>query len=190
MINVPVNLASEPFRRDRPMLVASAGVGVSLIVTLLIQIGLILSERAQAADTRIALEKVNAQVTRLGIEQAKLDATLHKPENAEVLERSVFLNNIIQHKSISWTRIFADLEKVLPYNVRVIQVRLPQVDSQNRVLLDMVVGADDPTPIQQFFKRIEDSPQFGSMTLLSSTPPSQTDKLWKYRMSVNYAQKL
>jgi Tfp pilus assembly protein PilN len=190
MINVPVNLASEPFRRDRPMLVASVVVGAGLIVALLVQIGLILSQRAEAADTRIALEKVNAQVTRLGAEQAQLDATLHKPENAEVLERSLFLNDIIQHKAISWTRIFADLERVMPYNVRLIQVRLPQVDSQNRVLLDMVVGADDPAPVQQFFNHLADSPQFGSMTLMNSIPPSQTDKLWKYRMTVNYAQKL
>lgn len=190
MINVPINLASEPFRRDRPMLVASALVGIALIVTLLIQIGMILSERAEAADTRVALERVNAQVTRLGAEQAKLDATLHKPENAEVLERSVFLNDIIEHKSISWTRIFGDLEKVMPYNVRLVQVRLPQVDSHNRVLLDMVIGSDQPDPALQFLDHLEKNPQFGSLTLLSSIPPSQTDKLWKYRVSVNYAQKL
>ena len=178
MINVPVNL------------VGSVAVGIALIITLLTQIGMILSQRAEAADTRTALEKVNAQVTRLGAEQAKLDATLHRPENAEVLERSVFLNDIIQHKSISWTRIFADLEKVMPYNVRLVQVRLPQVDSQNRVLLDMVVGAEDQAPVQQFFDRLADSPQFGAMTLMNSIPPSKTDPLWKYRMSVNYAQKL
>ena len=47
-------------------------------------------------------------------EQAQLDAVLRKPENAEVLERSVFLNALLVRKGISWTRIFADLEKVLP----------------------------------------------------------------------------
>lgn len=190
MIRVPVNLASEPFRRDRPMLVASVLVSIVLIVTLLIQIGLILSQRAESADIRAALERVNTQVTRLGGEQAKLDATLRKPENAEVLERSLFLNDIIEHKAISWTRIFADLEKVMPYNLRLVSVRLPQVDSQDRVLLDMVVGADDQAPALQFFDHLRDSPQFGDPSLLTSIPPSQTDKLWKYRVSVNYAQKL
>lgn len=190
MIHVPVNLASEPFRRDRPVLVGSVAAGIVLIVLLLIQIGLIVSERAEAADTRVALEKVNAQVTRLGAQQAALDATLRKPENSEVLERSLFLNDIIQHKAISWTKVFADLEKVMPYNVSLVSVRLPQVDSQNRVLLDMVVGADEPAPVLKFFKRLEESPQFGATTLLTQIPPSQTDKLWKYRMSVNYAQKL
>ena len=56
---------------------------------------------------------------------------LRKPENAEVLERSVFLNALLVRKGISWTRIFADLEKVLPHNVRIIQIH-PSVDAQNR----------------------------------------------------------
>jgi len=43
-----------------------------------------------------------------------MDAVLHQPENASVLERSVFLNDLIYHKAISWSRMFADLEKTAP----------------------------------------------------------------------------
>ena len=68
---------------------------------------------------------------------------MRRPENAEVLERSLFLNTLIDRKAISWTKIFEDLEKVMPYNVRLVSVRLPAVDSNNQVLLDMVVGAKD-----------------------------------------------
>ncbi len=35
----------------------------------------------------------------------------------------------------------------MPYNVRLVSVRLPEVDSNNQVLLDMVVGAKDVPPI-------------------------------------------
>ena len=66
------------------------------------------------------------------------------PQNAVVLERSVLLNQLIERKSISWTRIFSDLEQVMPYNVALISVRLPQINSRNEVLLDMVVGAKEP----------------------------------------------
>ena len=37
------------------------------------------------------------------------------------------MNELIERKSISWTRIFADLEKVMPYNLRLVSVRLPEV---------------------------------------------------------------
>ena len=62
-------------------------------------------------------------------EQAELDAVLRKPENAEVLERSVFLNTLLLRKGISWTRILADLEKTMPHNVRIIQIH-PSVDAE------------------------------------------------------------
>ena len=189
-IRVPINLASDPFRRDRPMLVASIAAAALLTISLLFAIGLIVSERTQAADTREVVARFNTQLRTVAAEQARLDATLHKPENAEVLEKSLFLNSLIERKAISWTRIFADLEKVMPRNVRLVSVRLPQVDTQNQVLLDMVVGADDSAPVLDLLKRLEGSPQFGPTSVINSMPPSQTDKLWKYRVSVNYAQKL
>ena len=189
-IRIPVNLASDPFRRDRPILAASAALGLALVFTLILQTGAIVSARNQAAETRMMLDKLDKQLAAVKTEQARLDGTLSKPENAEVLDRSQFLNSLIERKSISWTRIFSDLEKVVPYQVRLVAIRLPQVDSQNQVLLDMVVGADSPGPVFELLKHLETSPQFGPTSVINSLPPSQTDKLWKYRVSVSYAQKL
>jgi type IV pilus assembly protein PilN len=188
-IQIPINLASEPFRRDRPMLVASAAVGIVLLVLLGFQISIIVRERHQAADIRVTIDRLNAQLRTISGEQAKLNATLRRPENAEVLERSLFLNTLIDRKAISWSKIFADLEKVLPYNVRLVSVRLPEVDLQNEVLLDMVVGAEEVPPVLQLLRKLEASPQFGPAEVPSSSPPSQTDKIFKYRVSVRYAQK-
>lgn len=189
-VRIPINLATIPFERDRPILVASAALAAALSLSLFVLTGVILTERHQAADTRVLLVRLNAQMAKITAAQAALDATLSKPQNAEVLDRSVFLNALIDRKAISWTRIFADLEKVMPANVRLVSVRLPQVDSQNQVLLDMLVGAEEPTPVLALLKRLEASPQFGPTSMVSSTPPSQTEKLWKYRVSVSYAQKL
>ena len=189
-VKVPINLATEPFRRDRPVVAGSVAAAALLVITLLLQTGAILTARGQSAQTRVTLDRLNAQLAKIAGEQTKLDATLRKPENAEVLERSVFLNSLIERKAISWTRIFADLEKVMPRDVRLVSVRLPQVTAQNQVLLDMEVGAESAKPVLELLKRLEASPQFGSPNLVSSAAPSQTDKLWKYRVGVSYAQKL
>jgi hypothetical protein len=189
-LRVPINLASEPFRRDRPMLVGSVALAVVLTGLLIYQVAAIVSERHEAADIRVAIVQENARLKAIADQQAKLNATLRRPENAEVLERSLFLNTLIERKAISWTKIFADLEKVMPYNVRVVSVRLPEVDSNNQVLLDMVVGAKDVPPILDLFKRLEGSPQFGNTSVQSSTPPSQTDPFFRYHFTVTYAQRL
>ncbi|HTW64929.1 MAG TPA: hypothetical protein VME17_09955 [Bryobacteraceae bacterium] len=189
-LRVPINLATEPFRRDRPMLVGSFAIAIVLVLLLIFQVFTILNERAQATDIRVALDRESAQLRSIGAQQARLNATLRKPENAEVLERSLFLNTLIDRKAISWTKIFEDLEKVMPYNVRLVSVRLPAVDSNNQVLLDMVVGAKDVQPILDLLKHLEGSPQFGPYTVQTSTPPSQTDPLYRYHVTVSYAQRL
>ncbi|MGA2215535.1 MAG: hypothetical protein ABSH31_19840 [Bryobacteraceae bacterium] len=189
-LRIPINLATEPFRRDRPMLAGAAALAIVLSALLIFQVFTIVSEHRQAADIRIAIDRENAQLRFIAEQQAKLNATLRKSENAEVLERSLFLNTLIDRKAISWTKIFADLEKVMPYNVRLVSVRLPAVNSNNQVLLDMVVGAKDVQPILELFKRLEGSPQFGNASVQTSTPPSQTDPFYRYHVTVSYAQRL
>lgn len=189
-MRIPINLSSEPFRRDRPILVASAACSVVLVVLLAVLIFLIRSDRSRVEETRVSIDKLSAQLRTIAVDQAKYDAVLRQPANAEVLQRSVLLNALLQRKSISWTRIFADLEKVLPPNVRLISVRLPQITSQNEVLLDMQVGAASPEPALDFMRRLEKSPLFGPLSLQSQLPPSQNDPLYRFRITVNYAQKL
>jgi len=189
-IQVPINLATEPFRRDRPLLVASAALSVLLAFSLAFEVKTILSERQQGAEIHDIINRLNTKLRGITTEQAKLAALLRKPENAEVMERSLFLNQLIDRKAISWTKLFADLEKVMPYNVKLVSVRLPAVDIDNRVELDMVVGANERPELLELLKHLEASPQFGEYNLQSSTPPSQTDPFYRYNVVVSYAQKL
>jgi Tfp pilus assembly protein PilN len=189
-VRIPLNLASVPFRRDRPLLVATIAACALLAIVLLSQIGTIVAHRHEAADTRAAIERTNAQLTRLNAEQRKFDAILARPENAEVLERSLFLNTLIERKAISWTKLFHDLQGVVPPTVRLVSVRLPEVDNQNQVLLDVVVSAKEVAPVLDLFRKFESSPQFGPTTLVNTLPPSQTDPYFRYHVTVSYAQKL
>lgn len=183
-----MNLASEPFRRDRAVFIGSAAVGVLLMITLTILCSLIVMDRKSMNQDRQILAGLNTQLNRLAAEQRKVDTELRKPENSEVLERSVFLNTLLYRKGISWTKIFADLEKTLPNNVRIIAIR-PQVNAQDQIFLEMTVGADAPEPVVNFLTKLESSDLFGSTKVDGILPPSQTEPLYRYRLSVNYAQK-
>ena len=185
----PVNLATQPSRKDRPILVASGAVGVLLVATLVLLVSLALADRRRSADTRRVIQRLDQQLARSAGEQTRLSAVLQRPENAEVLERSLFLNSLLYWKGISWTKVFADLEKALPPNVRIMNIR-PQIVSENRVYLEMMVGAESQVPVVDLLKRLGSSEVFSSPTVYSSMPPSQTERLYRYRVSVNYAQKL
>jgi type IV pilus assembly protein PilN len=186
---IGINLASEPFQRHRPMIVASAVAATMLTCLLGLLIYLSVMESGQAVETREEISRLQLRLGKLTGEQARLEGVLRQPANAEVLQRSVFLNSLIYAKGISWTRLFDDLEKVMPHNVRLISIR-PQVNEQNQVMLDMLVGAESSEPVIDFLMRLQSSPQFGDTLIHTRVPPSQTEPLLRYRVSATYAQAL
>ncbi len=128
-------------------------------------------------------------------EEAYLEAVLAKPDNADVFAKSVFLNELIARRAVSWTRVFKDLETVMPTNMRLVGIRLPQVAAEdasgaNRVQLDMIVGTDRPDTVIELLKRLQKSSLFGAAQMVTQTPPTQNDPLYRYRVTVGYAQKL
>ena len=70
-MRIQVNLATEPFRRDRPMLVASVACGVVLVALLGVLIFLIVSERGRQTETRTAVAKLNSDLRTITDEQSQ-----------------------------------------------------------------------------------------------------------------------
>jgi Tfp pilus assembly protein PilN len=188
-MRIPINLASVPFQRNRQMFVGSAFAGVLLVVTLVILVSLSSTERREKRETQVILNRVNRELNSLRSEQIKLDAQMRQPGNEVALDRIVLLNELIRLKATSWTKIFSDLEKVVPENVRILSIR-PSINSRDEVFLDMQVAADMPEQVIAFIRKLEGSEVFGSTAISGVTPPSQTDSFYRYRLSVNYAQKL
>lgn len=186
---MPINLASEPFRRDRPILAASAAVVLLMTASLAMLLYLAAAERDRASESRQVISKMETQLRTIAAEQTRIETVLRQPRNAAVLDLSQFLNALLQRKAVSWTRIFGDLESVMPHNVRLISIR-PQISAQNELLLDMMVGSQAGEPVLDLLMKLEGSPLFGTTTVHNSLPPSQADPLFRYRVSVRYAQKL
>jgi Tfp pilus assembly protein PilN len=188
-MKIPINLASEPFRRDRAMLAASVAVAILLVGSLGALITLANADSAQLADVRKDVNQLRTQIAAASKQQADFEAVIRKPENAQVLELSVFLNTLLSRKAISWTRILADLEKTMPPSVKVLNIQ-PYVTGRNQVVLSLQVGSESDQPVNQFYKALEDSNLFGGVLQSIYQPPSQAEPLYRYRFTVNYAQKL
>ena len=188
-MKIPINLASQPFRRDRAMLVASIAVCVLLAMTLGALISLGNADNRQLTDVRREVAGLEAQIRKVQALQTQQDGFLRQPANSDVLERSVFINTLLTRKGISWTRILADMEKVLPYNVKIMQIH-PTLNSANQVMLDMTVGSETQPPVIQFLENLQESPLFGSVLDHTLIPPTQSDPIYKNHVSVVYAQKL
>jgi type IV pilus assembly protein PilN len=190
-----VNLASQPFRAERAQTALLAAVCAVLTVSLIVLGGLILHERSEAVGLRRQLDAASTELRKLQSEQARFSGVLSKPANADVFATSVFLNEVIARRGLSWTRVFKDLATVMPQNMRLLGVRLPQTAADegagtNRVQLDMQVGTTQQDAVIGLLKSLEKSSLFGAATLVNQSPPTQNDPLYKYRVTVSYAQKL
>ncbi len=188
-MKIGLNLASEPFRRNRPALIASSAAAIVLALSLAVFLYIAWMDRGIVRRDQQIAARLQRDLTQLKTRQRQYDSAVRKPENAEVLDHSVFLNQLLLRKGISWTRIFADLEKALPPNVRITTIR-PQVNGNNQIYLEMTVAADSPEPMIGFVSKLEQSDVFGSANVTTYQAPSQTDPFYRYRLSVNYAQKL
>ena len=120
---ITINLSGSPFRRDRPFLVGAIAASAALSAALLFQVSLAWIQRGDVSQGRLAVEQTSRQLAAISIEKNKLEAALRRPGSSEAFQYSLFLNNLLLRKGISWTRIFSDLEEVMPHNVRLIAVR-------------------------------------------------------------------
>ena len=190
-----INLSSEPFRRDRPLLVASIALALLLAGLLAMQVLLISAESSAGSETATAIAQTRAEMRKLSSEEAALQEVLQVPENAAMLDRSVFLNALLLRKGISWTLVFQDLEEVLPYNVKLVQVR-PQVNlsaedaTDNEILLEMVVAATAAEPVIEMLRALETSELFGTTSVATALPPTESEPLHRYQVSVRYDREL
>lgn len=190
-----VNLASQPFRRERAQNAAYALISAVLVCSLLVLLVLILHEHSRAADLRRVIEAETRDLQRYQRDEAQFSTVLIKPENADVFSTSVFLNELIARRAVSWTRVFKDLGTVMPANMKLLGIRLPQIPTEdasgtNHVQLDMLVGTDHPETVIELLKQLQASSLFGAANVVTQQPPTQNDPLYKFRVTVGYAQKL
>ncbi len=191
---VTINLASEPFRHERARNAVLVGACAVLSISLITLVSMVVHERAGASKLRKEINAQRVELAKYQREQGRFRGVLGKPENADVFSESVFLNQLIARRAVSWTMVFDDLETVLPYNVRLVSIRLPQVaagddPASNHIQLDMIVGAEKQEAVIELLQRLEKSPRFGSAALVSQQPPAQNEPFFRYRISVPYVQK-
>ncbi len=190
-----INLASKPFGSERAQNALLAVICAVLACSFIVFTSLFLHTRSKAADLRRQIEAENRELRQIQREQTQFSSILRKPANADVFSTSVFLNELIARRGVSWTMVYKDLGSVLPPNMKLLAIRLPQVAQEdasgtNRVELDMVVGTEKPEAVIDLLKKLQESTLFGAATVITQTPPTQNDPLYKYRVTVAYAQKL
>ena len=158
-MRININLASNPYEAAREytrrMGLLLAGLAV-LTVGLL---GYILYQRSQTRDVDEKIAAARQEIAGLDEEKAKALAMLNQPQNRDVADQAQFLNNLFVRKSLSWTRVFTEMEKIMPPNIHVVSMK-PEFNRENQLVLRVVVVTSSREKAVELVKHMEKSPHF------------------------------
>lgn len=102
------------------------------------------------------------------------EAFLNRPENRATRDESQFLNQLIERKAFSWTRVLESLEKVMPARVHLVSIS-PELDDDNQLSIKMRVAGDSRDRAIELMRRMEESRRFAQTQIISeSYAPSPT----------------
>ena len=115
----------------------------------------------------------NSRLRTRDQERAEAQAFLDLSVNHSTRDQSQFVNGLIQRKAFSWTRVFEDLEQVMPPNLHVVSLR-PEFNEQNAMQLDMRVVGDNRSAAVDLVHRMEGSKHFQGAQLVQEGASSET----------------
>lgn len=163
-----INLATRPYE-DLGRFLARWGMLTLLLA--LVTGGLVyysVHNWRSSADVNRQIARMEDEMNKLDKDRAVAQATLDLPQNKVIVDQSKFLNNAIQRKALSWTRIFMDLERIMPYQLHVVSIT-PELNRQNQLLLHLQVAGESREKAIELVRRMEESPTFKNAELHNET---------------------
>jgi len=158
-MRININLASHPYEAAREYSRRMGLLTAGLAILTLGLLGYILYQRSQTRDVDQKIAAARQEIAGLDEEKAKALAMLNQPQNRDVADQSQFLNDLFLRKSLSWTRVFTEMEKMMPPNIHVVSMK-PEFNRDNLLVLHVVVATGSRDNAVELVKRMEKSPHF------------------------------
>ena len=158
-MRVDINLASQPYQDARRFWLRWGGALAALGLLTLILLYSALTGWVSARKDRDLIRQREAQIAARDQEKAQAEALLSRPENRSTRDRSQFLNDQFQRKSFSWTKVFEDLERVMPPRLHVVSIR-PEMGSDAGLNIKLVVAGESRERALDLVRKMEASQRF------------------------------
>ena len=169
-MRLDINLASQPYEDARQFWLRWGTALTAAVVLTLVLLTITITGWFNARRDHAKIAEFQAQIAQRDRKREEAEAFLNRPENRATRDQSQFLNQLIERKSLSWTHVLEDLEKVMPARVHLISIH-PELDEDNQLTLKMQVAGDSRERAIELARRMEDSGHF-SQTYIESEAPA------------------
>jgi Tfp pilus assembly protein PilN len=158
-MRIDINLATQPYEDSRRFWTYwGSGLAVLGLITLLLAY-LAIAGLIQATRERAKIAGLQRQIAVYDQEKANAETMLGLPENRIVRDQSRFLNDLFQRKQFSWTKVFEDLEQVMPAHLHVVSIQ-PDMSKENNLEIKLVVAGESREQALDLVRKMEGSQHF------------------------------
>ena len=154
-----LNLTTRPFPSYRTTNVLLTAILVLIVAFSLWQVLGFLDYTERVAELRGTEQEVRVDWDYLGGRVDDLQQQLSRPEALAQMEETRFLNQVVERKSFSWSRLLSVIEDVIPRGVYLTTLE-PQIDSSGRIRIEMEARGRSVADISTFIAGLEQTPVF------------------------------
>jgi type IV pilus assembly protein PilN len=158
-MRVDINLATHPYEDSGPLWVRWGGALAALVLLTLILLYSVFSGWNSARKDRDLIEQREQQIAARDQQKTKAEEILNLPANRGTRDRAQFLNDLFLRKAFSWTRVFEDLERVMPPRLHVVSIH-PEKSSDNQLQIKLVVAGESRDRALELVRKMESSQRF------------------------------
>jgi FtsZ-binding cell division protein ZapB len=153
-----INLASQKYA-DARQFYLRWGAAVAAMVVLAIVLGVrVQSLHSSLKRSQKHIVELKEKIDAKQNEQRQAEAMLNQPGNHDVREQKSFWNETFDLKSLSWTSLFMDLEKIMPNRAYVVSIAPSTFE--HRLRLKMLIAGEKYENADELLKKMEESEHF------------------------------
>lgn len=185
-MRIDINLASHPYEDSRRFWTYwGTGLGLLGLLTALL-LFMAVTRFIDASRDRKQIAVLESQLAAFDQEKSRAESMLNQPGNRVIRDRSRFLNALFQRKAFSWTRVFEDLERVMPAHLHVVSIR-PDMSADNNLEIKLVVGGDTREQALDLVRKMEGSKRFKQTQIESerSSDNTRTENTDRVQFDIN-----
>jgi Tfp pilus assembly protein PilN len=160
-MRINLNLSTTPLENHRRFVTTAGVIGLAAIIALGVLAEKSYSTWRANRAVRADITRIQTDIRGLEIQQKLLTENFETPEAKQVLDRSAFLNSLIEERTFPWPKVFEDLEHTLPGGVRIVTIS-PRLEG-GRAQVKLTFAATDDVAKVKFIRALEASKAFSEI---------------------------
>jgi len=158
-MRIDINLATQRYE-DAAQFWLRWGSGLALLgVFTVLLISVTARDWVSAGQDRKLMQQYRERIAERDQEKANAQALMNLPQNSTTRDRSQSLNDLFYRKAFSWTKVFENMEQVMPPGLHVVSIR-PETTLDGDLSIKLVVAGESRERALELVRKMEGSQHF------------------------------